>query len=79
IQGEVSNNLGRADAVWRQPDLTVVAEVKYHKKAKIGTLLNEAMKQIHEKRYYNQHLGKIVLLAVAFSGKNAGCRMETMN
>jgi hypothetical protein len=79
IQGEVSNNLGRADAVWRQPDLTVVAEVKYHKKAKIGTLLSEAMKQIHEKRYYNQHLGKIVLLAVAFSGKNAGCRMEIMN
>jgi hypothetical protein len=79
IHGEVSNNLGRADAVWEQRDFTVVAEVKFHKKTKIDTLLNEAMKQIHEKRYYNRYLGKILLLGIAFSGKNVGCKMEIMN
>jgi hypothetical protein len=76
IQGEVSNNLGSADAVWIQPGVTVVAEIKYHKKTKINTLLKEAMKQIHEKRYYNPYLGKIILLGIAFSGQNVGCRME---
>jgi hypothetical protein len=79
IQGEASNNLGSADAVWEQPEVTVVAEVKYHKETKVDTLLKEAMSQIHEKRYYNRFLGKIILLGVAFSGQNTGCRMEMMN
>jgi hypothetical protein len=79
IQGEASNNLGSADAVWEQPEVTVVAEVKYHKETKVDTLLKEAMSQIHEKRYYNRFLGKIILLGVAFSGQNTGCKMEMMN
>jgi hypothetical protein len=78
IHGEVSNNLGSADAVWEQGDITVVAEIKYHKKTKINTLLKRAIRQIHEKRYYNRYSGKILLLGIAFSGKNTGCRMETM-
>jgi hypothetical protein len=78
IRGEVSNNHGRADAVWEQPGLTVVAEIKYHAEKKIDLLLNEAMDQIHDRRYYNQYLGKIILLGVAFSGKDVGCRMETI-
>ncbi|MDR1155014.1 MAG: PD-(D/E)XK nuclease domain-containing protein [Bacteroidales bacterium] len=39
------------------------------------------MKQIHDKRYYEKYLGsgkKIVLLGLAFSGKDVGCRMEAM-
>ena len=79
IHGEVSNNLGRADAVWEQPGVTVVAEVKYHAKRKIGKLLNEAMKQIHDRRYYNRYLGKVILLGIAFSGKNVGCRMKIIS
>jgi hypothetical protein len=79
IQGEKPNNRGRADAVWEQPGLTVVAELKYHAEKKIETLLNEAMAQIHDRRYYNRYLGKVILLGIAFSGKEIGCRMEEMN
>jgi hypothetical protein len=42
-------------------------------------LLKEAMTQIHEKRYYNKYTGKVLLLGIAFSGKNVGCRMEVLN
>jgi hypothetical protein len=79
IQGEKPNNRGRADAVWEQPGLTVVAELKYHAEKKIETLLDEAMAQIHDRRYYNPYLGKVILLGIAFSGKDIGCRMEVMN
>jgi hypothetical protein len=78
IHGENHNNLGSSDAVWEQPNLTVVAEIKYHATRKIDTLLNEAMKQIRDQRYYNKYLGKVIILGVAFSGKQTGCRMEEL-
>jgi hypothetical protein len=78
VHAEEHNNLGRSDVVWEQPNLTVVAEIKYHATKKINTLLNEAMKQIHENRYYNKYIGKVLLLAIAFSGKNTGCRIEVL-
>ncbi|MDR2762100.1 MAG: PD-(D/E)XK nuclease domain-containing protein, partial [Planctomycetaceae bacterium] len=59
-----------------QSGVTVIAEIKYHAKKKINTLLKEAMKQIHERRYYNKYSGKIILLGIAFAGKNVGCKME---
>jgi hypothetical protein len=78
IHGETSNNFGRADAVWEQPCVTVVAELKYHAKTKTDILLNKAIAQIHERRYYNRYTGKVILLGIAFSGKNIGCRMEEL-
>jgi hypothetical protein len=39
------------------------------------------MKQIHDKKYYEKYLGngkKIVLLGLAFSGKDVGCKMEAL-
>jgi hypothetical protein len=78
IHGETPNNRGRADAVWEQPNLTVIAELKYHTEKKTETLLNEAMTQIHERRYYNRYTGKVILLGIAFSGKDVGCRMEEL-
>jgi hypothetical protein len=36
------------------------------------------MTQIHDRRYYNQYIGKVILLGIAFSGKDVGCRMEEM-
>jgi hypothetical protein len=78
IRGEEPNNLGRADIVWEQSEISVVAEIKYHARKKIDALLAEAMAQIHERRYYNRYNGKILLLGIAFSGKNIGCRMEIM-
>jgi hypothetical protein len=77
--GEVMTGSGRIDAVLEQPDTIVVSELKYHAKTKTATLLRNAMKQIHDKKYYEKYLGKgkkIVLLALAFSGKEVGCRME---
>ncbi|MDR1098810.1 MAG: PD-(D/E)XK nuclease domain-containing protein, partial [Tannerella sp.] len=79
IRAEEHNNLGSSDLVWEQPGLTVVAEIKYHAKKKINALLNEALKQIHDRKYYNKYSGKILLLGIAFSGRQPGCRMETMN
>jgi integrase len=79
IRAEEPNNLGYSDAVWEQPGLTVVAEVKYDAKKKIDPLLGEALNQIHERRYYNKYSGKILLLGIAFSGKQTGCRMEVLN
>ncbi|MDR1675406.1 MAG: PD-(D/E)XK nuclease domain-containing protein, partial [Tannerella sp.] len=76
IRAEEHNNFGRADAVWEQPGLTVVAEMKYHAEKKTDVLLGEAMTQIHDRRYYNKYPGKVLLLGIAFSGKQPGCRME---
>jgi hypothetical protein len=79
VRAEEANNLGRSDIVWEQSELTVVAEIKYHAEKKIDTLLNEALNQIHERRYYNKYSGKVLLLGVAFSGRQPGCRMEVLN
>ncbi|MDR1338872.1 MAG: PD-(D/E)XK nuclease domain-containing protein [Prevotellaceae bacterium] len=40
-----------------------------------------AMKQIYDKKYYEKYAGsgeKIVLLGLAFSGKDVRCRMEAL-
>ncbi|MDR1097799.1 MAG: ATP-binding protein [Tannerella sp.] len=79
VHSEVSNNLGRADAVWEQPDMTVVAELKYHKGKDTKSLLDAAMRQIHERRYFNRALGRVLLLGIAFSGTTIECRMEVLN
>jgi hypothetical protein len=79
IQGEVMTDIGRIDAVWHQPGLTVVAEIKYHAEKEAGDLLDAAMLQIRNRRYYEPYLDrKVVLMAVAFTGKDVKCRMETM-
>jgi hypothetical protein len=79
IQSEKPTNRGRMDAVLLQPGLAVVAELKYHATTKINTLLNNAIAQIREKRYYEQFIDrKIILLGIAFSGKEVGCRIETV-
>ncbi|MDR0609948.1 MAG: ATP-binding protein, partial [Planctomycetaceae bacterium] len=78
IRGEEHNNIGRSDAVWEQPNLTVVVEIKYHAEKTVDALLNEAMRQIHDRKYYNKYLGRVLLLGIAFSGKQFGCRMEKL-
>jgi hypothetical protein len=79
--GEVMTGSGRIDAVLEQSDTVVVSELKYHATTKAATLLRNAMKQIHGKKYYGKYLGggkKIILLALAFSGKDIRCRMEEL-
>ncbi|MDR0604134.1 MAG: ATP-binding protein [Bacteroidales bacterium] len=80
IQGEISTNVGRIDAVWRQTQLTVVAEIKYHFRKNIDTLLNDAISQIHDRKYYEPYLDqKVMLMAIAFTGKKVKCMLERVN
>jgi Holliday junction resolvase-like predicted endonuclease len=78
ITGEVTTNIGRIDAVWKFSGHIVIAEVKYQpQEKKISTLLDKAIKQIKEKKYAEKFDKgqKISLLAVAFAGKEIGCRI----
>ncbi|MDR3366071.1 MAG: ATP-binding protein [Prevotellaceae bacterium] len=77
IHGEVLTNIGRIDAVWRQSELTVVAEVKYHAEKSIESLLGEAMSQICDRKYYEAYLDReVMLMAVAFAGKEVKCSLK---
>jgi hypothetical protein len=79
IQGEIMTNIGRIDAVWQQSDFTVVAEIKFHAKKTTATLLNEAMTQIRDRRYYERYLNKkIILMGAAFTNKEIACRLENI-
>ncbi|GHV31716.1 ATPase AAA [Bacteroidia bacterium] len=79
IQSEKPTNRGRIDAVLQQPGLAVVAELKYHAATKPDTLLDQAIAQIREKRYYEPFLDrKVILLGIAFSGKEVACRIEQL-
>ncbi|MDR1720691.1 MAG: PD-(D/E)XK nuclease domain-containing protein, partial [Dysgonamonadaceae bacterium] len=78
-QGELPTNTGRIDAVWELADTTVITEIKYDKTVAKDRLLEAAMTQIHDRKYYESSLAagkKILLLAVAFSGKEIGCKIE---
>jgi hypothetical protein len=79
-QAEQPTNIGRIDAVWKLPELTVIAEVKYNADKPLDKLLDEAAKQIHDRKYYEAYSAeseKIILVSIAFSGREIGCRMET--
>jgi hypothetical protein len=80
VQGEISTNVGRIDAVWQLPEATVVAEVKYSGGQPPEKFLRKAMSQIHRKKYYEAYRDKkVILLAVAFTGGEIGCRMEALS
>jgi hypothetical protein len=78
ITGEITTNIGRIDAVLQLPDHVIVAEVKFQpKQGKMPKLLDEAINQIKEKRYYERFKDQqVLLLGVAFAGKEIGCRIE---
>jgi hypothetical protein len=77
IEGQIMTNLGRIDAVCRQPGLTVVAEIKYGARKRTNSLLSAAMKQIRDRRYYEKYADRdVLLLGIAFTGKDVKCSME---
>jgi hypothetical protein len=79
VQSEKPTNNGRMDAVLKQDGLAIVAELKYQATRKLDALLNQAISQIYEKRYYEQFLDrKIILLGLAFNGKEVRCRIEPL-
>ncbi|MDR3113804.1 MAG: ATP-binding protein [Endomicrobium sp.] len=76
IQGEISTNKGRIDAVLKQNDFAAIAEIKYGIDKQPEEMLVAALKQIDDKKYYEAYLGKkIILLAIAFNGKEVKCKM----
>jgi hypothetical protein len=79
IHGEIQTNIGRIDVVWQQADLTVVGEVKYSAEGDIDKLLKKAMKQIYKRKYYEAFLDrKVMLMAVAFRGKEVKCELKNI-
>ncbi|GAP73403.1 hypothetical protein SAMD00024442_89_4 [Candidatus Symbiothrix dinenymphae] len=79
IQSERMTNRGRMDAVLQQEGVAIVTELKYHATTETDILLNQAIAQIREKRYYEPFLDrKVILLGIAFSGKDVGCRIEQL-
>jgi hypothetical protein len=60
--------------------MIVVAEIKYHSKKDMETLLEEAMTKIHDRKYYEAYLDKkVMLMAIAFTGKEVKCKLEKIN
>ena len=79
VQGEVSTNKGRIDAVWTWKNQAVIAEVKFANEGDSALLLQDAFKQIYESKYYERYTGsnrKITFLAIGFAGKAIACKME---
>jgi hypothetical protein len=79
IDAEVSTDKGRIDAVWTWGERVVIAEIKYAARGKTEPLLNAALAQIRDRRYYERYSGenkRIALLAIAFAGKETACKME---
>jgi hypothetical protein len=65
--------------VWEQAGTVVVAELKYGAGKQTETLLNEAITQIHDRKYYEKYLDREVkLLGIAFNGEDAACRIDTV-
>ena len=56
----------------------IVVEIKYGEDKSIEDLLEEAMEQIKERKYYEKYVSKEVkLLALAFGrNKEIGCKFE---
>jgi hypothetical protein len=80
VRGEVLTNIGRIDVVLHQPTCIVVAEIKHDVKKTVDILLKEAMTQIYNNKYYEAYLdSKIILLSVAFTGKEVKCKLENAN
>jgi Holliday junction resolvase-like predicted endonuclease len=55
VQGEVHTDKGRIDVVLRHKEIVVVVEIKYSKDKKGEDMLNKAMDQIREKKYYEKY------------------------
>ena len=82
VQGEVSTDKGRIDAVWIHEDQAVIAEVKFAKKGSTASLVQNAVKQINKKEYYERYRGnkrKVSLLGIGFNGKSVACKMVKLS
>jgi hypothetical protein len=80
IQGEVSTDKGRIDAVLTWKDRVIIAEVKFRLNGRISSLIKSAFTQIRKNAYY-EHISpekRTALLAVACTGRNISCSIEEL-
>ncbi|MDR1243821.1 MAG: PD-(D/E)XK nuclease domain-containing protein, partial [Endomicrobium sp.] len=80
VEGEVHTDKGRADAILRKEEKVIVVEIKYGENKQAKKMLQEGMRQIRDKKYYEKYMGKEVsLLAVAFGkDKEIACKFESV-
>jgi hypothetical protein len=76
VEGEVHTNKGRIDAVLKKGNDVIVVEIKYNKDKSTKEMVEEALKQIKDKKYYEKYSGnEVSLLAVVFGDKKEiACR-----
>jgi hypothetical protein len=75
---EVHTDKGRIDVVLKRDDSVIVVEIKYGEEVSVQELVEQAIGQIKEKRYYEKY-GKsdVSLLGIGFGkGKEIGCKFE---
>jgi Holliday junction resolvase-like predicted endonuclease len=78
VESEVHTNKGRIDVVLKKDNSVVVVEIKYSKDNKPEQMLNEAMCQIRDKKYYEKYKSRdVTLLGMVFSeNKDISYRFE---
>jgi len=82
VQGEVSTDKGRIDAVLLLKDHVVITEIKYSNEGNTDQLIQDAFSQIHETGYYERYNSsnqKVILLAIGLAGKEISCKMKSLN
>jgi hypothetical protein len=80
VNTEVHTDKGRIDAVLKKEGKTTIVEIKYGEEVPTKKLVEEAIEQIKEKRYYEKY-GKmdVSLLGIGFgNGKEIGCEFEEL-
>jgi Holliday junction resolvase-like predicted endonuclease len=80
VEGEVHTDKGRIDAVLRKDGRVIIVEIKYSEEKTTSKMIEEAMGQIRDKKYYEKYIGNdISLLAITFSDKKEiGCKFQTL-
>jgi len=80
IELEKEQSIGRVDAVLETEDLIYIIEFKFSEEKEMKTILEEAIQQIKDRKYFEPYLAdkrKILLLGVGFLGKeNIGLTLE---
>jgi Holliday junction resolvase-like predicted endonuclease len=81
VEGEVHTDKGRIDVVLKKADSVVIVEIKYGREEGAGKLVEEGLRQIREKKYYEKYIGITPsLLAIGFGkDKEIECRFDKVN
>ncbi|WP_067092827.1 ATP-binding protein [Methanobrevibacter curvatus] len=80
IQGEILTSTGRLDAVFKKEDLVVLVEVKYSLTESLDKMVDKAISQIMDKKYYLPYTDyNVIILGVAFGDREVKSHVEPLN